>query len=228
MSPLQTCFLHITTVCLLTRFVALCRRWGDNNSNGIQDEGEHGISGVKLRLVKEKDGSFYQGECEAETSGIEKIGEGNCREEVVTDENGHALFTSVPKSASFRAKVLNAPKGLKRTVHNKGSDSRVDSDLGNGGLTDAFHLGKFSEAVFDELDIGFVLPQKVLIRVWDDSNHNGQQDVNERGVEGVRLRLIRAIDHSLITQDYGGNAHEELETDSNGVVQFFGVPIHEQ
>ena len=60
-----------------------------------------------------------------------------------------------------------------------------DSDLGSNGISDVFDLSTFTEATFDEIGMGFILPRDVEVKVWDDAY--------EPGVEGASLRLVTVM-----------------------------------
>ena len=165
------------------------RVWDDHNRNGIQDEEEVGLSGVKVRIIKAQDSSFYEGQCEGDDVTPEISSVGLCNEELTSGEDGLVTFKNVPKG-KFHVKVLNKPKGLTCTLQSKGSIEQKDSDLGSNGISDVFDLSTFTEATFDEIGMGFILPRDVEVKVWDDAY--------EPGVEGASLRLVRAEDGTSV------------------------------
>ena len=197
------------------------RIWDDANKNGIRDDVEAGIEGVRLRIVSHQDNSFYEGQCENNGTELPEdvTNVGNCNEELTTGTDGLVTFANVPKG-KFRVKVLNKPKGLKRTMQNKGTQEHKDSDLGSDSMSHAFDLSTFTGSMFDEIGFGFILPRSVEVTVWADTNQNGMHnaELGENGVEGVTLRLVWA-DGSAV-EDY-----DELTTGADGKVVFERVPV---
>jgi len=190
--------------------------WDDVNSNGIQDPGEPGIKGVKLRLVDGKS-----------RIKIENIGGGStAHEDVFTNDDGLAIFQKAPKSQWLRVQVVNAPPGSLITLKNRGNEDR-DSDVNYDDLTsDAFILNSFHGAgPYGKIDIGFRMPKTMVVRVWDDRNQNGVQDEGEAGLKNVELRLVDARTLKNIPDfELGGNADERVKTDSLGRATFTMVP----
>jgi hypothetical protein len=189
------------------------RVWDDQNNNGIQDEGELGISNVKLRLIEDK------GEANVDNQN----NGGNADQELITNDDGLATFTGVPK-IKLRVKVTNRPKGAALAQRNKGEDEEGDSDLRSDSTSDSFDLGTFTGSSFGSIDLGYLMPRDVEVRVWDDINGNGVQDIDEQGIENVNLRLIDAKKENFADQGNGGNSHQELTTDASGIVKFTQVP----
>lgn len=132
------------------------RVWDDVNGNGIQDgEHEHGIQGVKLRLINDKTKGF-----------LTNIGGGsNAHTEVISDSDGYATFQKVPKGIDFRVKVTNAPGGSIRTGHNIGGSNERDSDFGDDMISDKINLSSFASPIFESLDLGLKMPKTMVVRV---------------------------------------------------------------
>lgn len=141
------------------------------------------------------------------------IKEGQCDDVLVTNQNGLVIFKGVPHGIKFRVKVLNAPANAIRTIQQKGVPKHKDSDLDLNGWSDAFDLSNFgASSTFDEIDLDYILPQ---VRVWDDMNQNGIQDISEIGIRGVYLRLIHASYGSPIVME-SIQALQELWTNDDG------------
>lgn len=186
----------------------------DINGNGIQETNELGISGVELQLIY------------ANGTVLEYQGDGATSHEIVfTNESGIVIFNRVPVGVHLRVKVLNAPEGSATTILNAGNDDELDSDLRNDGTTVSFNLGSFKGSVFGHIDIGYIMPKSVEVRVWNDINGDGIQDPIEPGIKGVKLRLVDGTTGDWMNNIGGGsNAHEEIVTDADGLTTFRGVP----
>lgn len=139
----------------LTGFIPLSLL--DANANGVQDDGELGVSDVKLCLVRDV----------RARDRLVDLGDGsNAHEEILTDSEGLATFTGVPKGVSLRVRVLNRPAAAVATSANRGGDDSRDSDL-KGDFTDAFNLAQFTGSTFTSRNIGFLMPRDMDVRVWD-------------------------------------------------------------
>lgn len=194
----------------------MVRVWSDSNSNGLQDPGEKGIAGVKLCLVSDNP--------ERTRLPDQKNG-GTAHLEVVSDDNGFVTFSHVPQNQRLRVHVLSGPKGAIPTHKKRGKDPTKDSNLGSNGLSDSFTLNSSGED-FSLINLGYRLPNSMIVRVWDDVNNNGIQDEGEPGIKGVKLRLV--LDNTARTElsvpDPTATANSELETNEGGFVSFTGVP----
>jgi hypothetical protein len=194
--------------------------WDDVNGNGIQDEGEPGIEGVKLQMIDT-----------TKKLPIENIGGGStCHEEILTNDKGMATFLKCPKELSMRVKVLNAPTGSIHTQRNtnaaSGGTKDNDSDLDQDMASVPFSLSSFiGHGAYGQIDLGFKMPKKMVIRVWNDKNKNGLQDEGEEGIKDVKLALVLSKDGApLPKQGENSNCDQELTTDLDGRVTFKEVP----
>lgn len=137
--------------------------WEDDNYNGIQDSGEKGISGVKVKLYNE----------------------GNVIiDSTITNDQGGYTFdnliaTKYKLSFALDSKyfITKAAVGLPST----------DSDVKSGNTTDLINFENTS--INNSIDAGFVRYGSIGDFVWNDANQNGIQDTNEKGEEGLFLYL---------------------------------------
>ncbi|EHA6085842.1 LPXTG cell wall anchor domain-containing protein, partial [Staphylococcus pseudintermedius] len=158
--------------------------WEDLNQDGIQNENEPGIKGVKVTLTKE-DGSTV---------------------ETTTDENGNYKFTELP-NGKYKV-VFETPEGYEPTKVNVG-DTALDSDgqtvevvidnKDDMSIDSGFHKPEEVEPPKEER---FNLGDKV----WEDLNQDGIQNENEPGIKGVKVTLTKE-DGSTVetTTDENGN-----------------------
>ncbi|EJA1859362.1 carboxypeptidase regulatory-like domain-containing protein [Staphylococcus pseudintermedius] len=158
--------------------------WEDLNKDGIQNENEPGIKGVKVTLTKE-DGSTV---------------------ETTTDENGNYKFTELP-NGKYKV-VFETPEGYEATKVNVG-DTALDSDgqtvevvidnKDDMSIDSGFHKPEEVEPPKEER---FNLGDKV----WEDLNKDGIQNENEPGIKGVKVTLTKE-DGSTVetTTDENGN-----------------------
>lgn len=167
---------------------------------------------MELRLVNDDD---FKTNLVAEGSGA------TAGDVVPTNKEGYASFKQVPQAKTLRVKVLNAPKGATVTLRNKGGDAEADSDLQGGDLSDTFQMKE--AGVYTEIDLGYQLPTEMVVRVWNDQDNDGLQGPDEKGIEGVKLRLIYAKTGKNLEPQESGTAHEEMVTDDSGIVTFSGV-----
>lgn len=173
----------------------------DKNANGIQDDGEPGVQGVKATL---KDG----------TDAVKGT--------TTTDAGGKYGFGDLPDGTyQVCFDIANMPyaiKGYKLTTANQG-DPAKDSDADAGtGCTKTTVLGADKREDLT-LDAGFVAPPPVPVNklgdyVWIDKNNNGLQDDGEPGVEGVTATL----------KDGAGAVKGTTKTDASGKYGFGELP----
>ena len=139
------------------------RVWEDVNGNGIQDDGEPGLAGVTVELIK---------------------GSGVIASKL-TGADGHFSFTEL-YPGSYALRCAN-PAGCFSTRLLQGSDAARDNDADAGGSTAAFTLASAQSDM--TRDIGLIRRAVVGDRVWNDRNGNGTQDTNETGLAGVLVEL---------------------------------------
>lgn len=155
--------------------------WNDENQNGIQDVGEVGLEGITLHLT----GQAGNGDPVAMTT--------------MTDGMGEYAFDGL--TDGFYEIEMELPPNHVLTYQNVGVDD-LDSDFDQDNrktptfaLAQGVYASKWDGGiiVLDEfVDIGDF--------VWYDMNHNGIQDQNEAGVEGITVRLITMPDNQIIAQ----------------------------
>ncbi|KGX85262.1 SdrD B-like domain-containing protein [Pontibacillus litoralis] len=171
--------------------------WEDINKNGIQDEGEPPIAGVKVNLLN------YNGQQIATTT---------------TDEHGKYEFSRLDRNEYKVEFVL--PEGYKFTKAMQGEDPAKDSNVieetGTTGRTDFIHLTD------DDItwDAGLTkIPDVVSLGdyVWEDTNRNGLQDKGERPLEGIKVNLFNHQGEQIAT----------TKTDSTGKYLFKDLKIGE-
>ncbi|PNZ35138.1 SdrD B-like domain-containing protein, partial [Staphylococcus lutrae] len=157
--------------------------WEDSNKNGIQDADEKGISGVTVTL-KDTDGNIVGTQ--------------------VTDANGNYLFEKVAEGEYHID--FTTPEGYTPTITGQGP---VENDS-NGVSTNLIVAGQDDLTI----DSGFYRPTyNVGDKVWEDSNKDGIQQDNEKGISGVTVTL----------KDTAGNVIGTQVTDANGNYLFDNV-----
>ncbi|MDS0964678.1 SdrD B-like domain-containing protein, partial [Staphylococcus epidermidis] len=159
--------------------------WEDTNKDGIQDDSEKGISGVKVTL-KDKNG--------------------NAIGTTTTDASGHYQFKGL-ENGSYTVE-FETPSGYTPTKANSGQDITVDSN----GITTT---GVINGADNLTIDSGFYKTPKYSVGdyVWEDTNKDGIQDDNEKGISNVKVTL----------KNKNGDTIGTTTTDSNGKYEFTGL-----
>jgi choice-of-anchor A domain-containing protein/uncharacterized repeat protein (TIGR01451 family) len=167
------------------------------NCNGIQDEGEPGLQGVKVIL---------------------KDSEGNVIDFTFTDEHGNYLFEGLCTDNDCYTVHIDEstlPNGTTPTAVNVGSDDAKDSD---GSGVEVCLTDNHKEDL--TIDFGFCTDgcggcEEACIGdfVWFDANENGIQDNNESGIQDVVVKLFNE-NGTLIT---------ETTTDEDGYYRFDGL-----
>ncbi|HCZ1937526.1 TPA: carboxypeptidase regulatory-like domain-containing protein, partial [Staphylococcus aureus] len=155
--------------------------WEDTNKDGKQDSTEKGISGVTVTLKNEN---------------------GEVLQTTKTDKDGKYKFTGL-ENGTYKVE-FETPSGYTPTQVGSGTDEGIDS---NGTST----TGVIKDKDNDTIDSGFYKPTYNLgDYVWEDTNKNGVQDKDEKGISGVTVTLKDENDKVLKT----------VTTDENGKYQF--------
>ncbi|MCU7493210.1 MAG: T9SS type A sorting domain-containing protein [Ignavibacteria bacterium] len=206
--------------------------WNDLNKNGIQDPGEPGIPDVTVTLYG----------CPSVTSPISASELQNTQStklaETKTDLNGNYSFGGLPAGLYF-VKVTLPNDTWAVSPMFQGTSDEKDSDifpylchtgvivLPGSGSNDRLGMdaGLFQPQDCDLVTIGDM--------VFNDCNHNGVMDCEEKGIAGVRIRLyacdIIPEDGILDLSAASHRRHcrglflEETVTDLNGNYEFSGL-----
>ncbi len=205
------------------------RVWHDQNINGLQDAGEPGYAGMKVRLYQASENMQNKQDPVAET---------------ITDKKGNYRFDDVAAGDYYVQFVANFPSNgrasFQFTRAGAGDDDSKDSDVtGFNGRSNVFSV-KAGEAVTN-LDAGVMhsevapaLTGSVGDKVWLDSNANGIQDAGEPGMAGVRVELHEnrlAFAHAGSGDAASNTVNDDVyrsplvtQTDAQGNYQFDNVP----
>ncbi|NRR31166.1 carboxypeptidase regulatory-like domain-containing protein [Oxalobacteraceae bacterium] len=145
------------------------RVWLDSNQNGVQDAGEAGVCGVKIKLL--------------DANGVQ-VGSTQ-----TTDANGNYLFSDLkPGSYSVQLDKASLPKAYTITAQDQGGNDAIDSDANSDGKSGLVTLT--SGQTDRSTDIGLVAGAQIGDKVWCDANANGIQDAGEAGIGGVTVSLL--------------------------------------
>jgi hypothetical protein len=166
--------------------------WNDTNANGVQDAGELGISGVRVKLFN--------------CSGVELMS-------ALTDGSGEYSFTNL-KPGEYHVEVIK-PAGYYFSPQDQGFDG-IDSDVNAAGIMACTTL--VSGEIDYTWDAGLFKPAALGNFVWEDLDEDGVQDQNEPGVPNVTVSLTDCAGNSVT--DLSGIVVAPMATDSNGFYQF--------
>ncbi|NEO78647.1 SdrD B-like domain-containing protein [Moorena sp. SIO4G3] len=201
--------------------------WDDQNGNGIQDNSELGINGVRVELWQDggdgqpgtSDDSFYGFTLTAPDG---------------TGNDGAYLFSNVPAGDYFLKFI--PPDNLNLSPQDQGGDETADSDADpNTGQTNVFSVNQTTDT--RDLDAGLtsVDPATASLGdfVWLDTDGNGTQDGDEVGVNGVTVELYDSgntlIDSTQTSNDFNDNPgfyrFRDL-TPGTYYVRFIAPPSH--
>ncbi|MFK3385631.1 carboxypeptidase regulatory-like domain-containing protein, partial [Staphylococcus aureus] len=157
--------------------------WEDTNKNGVQELGEKGVGNVTVTVFDNNTNT--------------KVGE------AVTKEDGSYLIPNLP-NGDYRVEFSNLPKGYEVTPSKQGNNEELDSN----GLSSVITVnGKDNLSA----DLGIYKPKYNLgDYVWEDTNKNGIQDQDEKGISGVTVTL----------KEENGNVLKTVTTDADGKYKF--------
>ncbi len=158
----------------------------DENGNGILDNGESGVNGVRVTLAGAgADGEFG-------------TGDDITRVQTINNDGGFYGFENLD-AGQYKVTFDNLPEGASFTTQDVGNDEHLDSDVDvNTGMTDVIDLAAGEQ--LNNVDAGIVEGSgpvdpgtgKIGNRVFLDENGNGIFDNGESGVNGVRVTLAGA------------------------------------
>jgi len=156
--------------------------WLDLDADGVQDAGESGISGVRVFLDINGNGSF---DSASEPSAITAAG-------------GTYLISGLaPGNYTARVDTATLPSGAVQTY-----------DLA-GGLDHAATFILSAGQARTDLDFGYTQPAAIGNLVWNDADADGVQDAGEGGIDGVTVTVYNATYNTVagITTTAGGGLY---------------------
>ncbi|NPA50928.1 MAG: hypothetical protein GXO02_04790, partial [Epsilonproteobacteria bacterium] len=196
--------------------------WEDANANGVQDEDEKGIKGVKVILIPLED--KYGNKNEKDLNG-NPLGEDN---PIFTNENGEYLFNNLVPG-KYQVKVEVEDYYVTREDVNITSDDK-DSDLKSFLDTNTLAPMPVEVLISAEsnltLDGGLFKSACIKRKLFIDRNGNGVYDEGDEPLEGVKVTLIPLED------EYGNKNEIDVTkeplntttiTNSEGDYEFCGL-----
>jgi protocatechuate 3,4-dioxygenase beta subunit len=210
--------------------------WIDSDADGIQDQGEPGLAGAVLTLRDMSNNSV--------TNVL-----GQVVGSQTTASNGAYLFENLPPG-QYKVNITY-PAGYQATTASAGSDRAVDSstdtatsvNLPNNGDADVtldfgvvvtpapapapapaplVNPTTTTTTTTLPVQVRNVIKVSVGDFVWLDTDRDGVQDANEKGIAGVSLS-IRNADGSLV-YDINGKLVSSTKTNKSGRYSFDNLP----
>ncbi|EGQ1766458.1 YSIRK-type signal peptide-containing protein [Staphylococcus pseudintermedius] len=176
--------------------------WRDEDHNGVQNDGEHGLEGVLVTL---------------------KTADGVVLNTTTSDANGHYQFTNVQKGKYIVE--FTTPEGYEATSKHTTANTEKDSD-GLIANIDVTQDDMSIDAGFFPLENWNPQPKDETYTigdfVWRDEDHNGVQNDGEHGLEGVLVTLKTADGIVLNTTTSDANGHYQFTNVQKGkyIVEF--------
>ncbi|ELV2650222.1 carboxypeptidase regulatory-like domain-containing protein [Staphylococcus pseudintermedius] len=176
--------------------------WRDEDHNGVQNDGEHGLEGVLVTL---------------------KTADGVVLNTTTSDANGHYQFTNVHKGKYIVE--FTTPEGYEATSKHTTANTEKDSD-GLIANIDVTQDDMSIDAGFFPLENWNPQPKDETYTigdfVWRDEDHNGVQNDGEHGLEGVLVTLKTADGVVLNTTTSDANGHYQFTNVQKGkyIVEF--------
>ncbi|EGQ4422665.1 YSIRK-type signal peptide-containing protein [Staphylococcus pseudintermedius] len=176
--------------------------WRDEDHNGVQNDGEHGLESVLVTL---------------------KTADGVILNTTTSDANGHYQFTNVQKGKYIVE--FTTPEGYEATSKHTTANTEKDSD-GLIANIDVTQDDMSIDAGFFPLENWNPQPKDETYTigdfVWRDEDHNGVQNDGEHGLEGVLVTLKTADGVVLNTTTSDANGHYQFTNVQKGkyIVEF--------
>ncbi len=140
--------------------------WEDINFNGLQDDDEPGIEGIKVYIENET---------------------GEYLDSTITNADGLYVFDNVAAHRYRFSYVLPASSYF---TQKDAGDDNLDSDVREDGSTDVIDLT--AGGTDTSIDAGLLYGGDIDGRIWVDFNANGRQGNAEPGFAGVLVSLYDA------------------------------------
>ena len=149
------------------------RVWDDKDGDGVQDSGETGISGVTVQLYNSSNALIAT---------------------ATTNSTGKYTFSNLG-SGTYTVKVVASTVG----------DSVLPTfDLDGTGTPNQATVTLSCGQVKTDVDFGYRFCNGWLgDRVWEDEDGDGNQDGEEKGLEGVQLQLVDSANVVVATTTTG-------------------------
>ena len=184
--------------------------WKDTNVDGIQDESEEPLVGVRVQVL-DQNGSTVTDVYSQEVT------------EILTDDSGkYNQCNLIPGSYVVKFTADPDENGLPylSTKGDQGEDDSADSDIPSlvkgGGSTEPVTIESGENNT--TLDAGFIQEICLGDYVWFDENLNGIQDKGELGVRDIPVTLTYA--NGKAVTDVYGNPVKASKTDKKGYYKF--------
>ncbi len=143
------------------------RIWFDADADGKQDDDEHGVANLTVKLL-DANGTVLATD--------------------VTDAEGYYLFSDL-NAGTYKVQ-FSKPTGYAYTLRDQGSDDNIDSDSDANGQSGLVTLAQGQDRT--DVDAGIVGALCLGDRVWKDLDKDGLQDSCEPGVPNVPVHLLDA------------------------------------
>ncbi|MFN8356788.1 MAG: SdrD B-like domain-containing protein [Spirosomataceae bacterium] len=179
--------------------------WKDLNSNGQQDSGEPGVSGITVELYK----------TDANGTPI-----GAAFKTTTTDANGAYKFDLLA-SGDYKVKfIIPTNMDMALTTPNSGDDTKDSDASPSDGFSPKVTINANGSGIDKDnptIDAGLIQNYASIGDfVWKDKNNNGVQDAGEVGVPGVTVELYKTDANGTPI----GGAFKTTTTDANGFYSF--------
>ncbi len=163
--------------------------WLDENTNGIQDSGEKGLANIKILLLDK---------------------EGKVLKESRSNKDGHYSFNNLsPDNYTLK---IELESGFVLSPQESISDESKDSDFDQKTLSTKVITLKSGENN-QNIDAGVYALGKIGDRVWLDTDADGIQDKDEKGIANIKVTLL----------DQDRKVVKETNTDNKGLYNFIGL-----
>ena len=150
--------------------------WDDNNADGYQDKGEHGIPGASVNLIN---------------SNNQKV------QSVTTNPDGIYQFNSITPG-TYKVEFV-MPEGYSQvSPKNQGNDIALDSDIDTKTLRSQ-SVTLISGETNSTIDGGFYKLASLGNYVWEDQNLDGIQSETEHGIPFVKVNLYDGKGNAIAT-----------------------------
>lgn len=157
--------------------------WSDTSQDGIQDDDERGVPGIRVELFEAGDDDTVNNSDDSK------------RSETTTDASGNYSFENLPAGRYFlRFHSIDGAEFTQQAAgDDEGLDSNVDPETGFTGIIDLAE-----SETNNSVDAGMIPsedPRNAIVgnRVWYDFITNGNQDFFERwGFRNLGVMLVDA------------------------------------
>lgn len=187
--------------------------WNDNNANGLQDDGELGVGGALVKLLR--------------------VSDNQVQSSASTDLTGYYSITNIP-AGSYYIQVSAIAPGNHFTINDVNSNTNDDIDSDINPMTSFSTIFTLVDGQSkNDLDAGVVSDGggggdengAIRMHIFTDNDGNGYQHNEESdGASGITITISNGVDSMELEMNGSGDINETVPQNLEGYSITFDLP----